>query len=103
MDQSPAINASLPQEVPSLLQHMPARHADPAVAGKAFEGMLVSMLIKQMRQSLDGTMFGKDSGDVIGGLFDHYMGEHISQSGGFGIGNMIRMQLERRAERTGSA
>ena len=58
MDQSAAINAPLPQEAPSLLQHMPTKHTDPAVAGKAFEGMLVSMLIKQMRQSLDGTMFG---------------------------------------------
>ena len=102
MDQSAAINASLPQEVPSLLQNMPSRHTDPAVAGKAFEGMLVSILIKQMRQSLDGTMFGKDSSDVIGGLFDHYLGEHIAKSGGFGIGNMIRAQLERQAERTPS-
>ena len=48
------------------------------VGGKAadqvaqdFESVFASMLLKEMRQSLEpGSLFGEDSGDVYGGLFD---------------------------------
>jgi Rod binding domain-containing protein len=95
-----AVSAPLPQELPPTLAHAGRRNADPKAIGKAFEGMFASMLLKQMRQSMDGGLFPGDSGDVLGGLFDHFIGEHIAKSGGFGIGDMIRSQLERRAERT---
>jgi Rod binding domain-containing protein len=65
--------------------------------------MFASMLMKQMRQSLDGGLFGKDAGDVLGGLFDHFLGEHIAKAGGFGVGDMIRTQLELRNEGTRSS
>src|SRR5206468_1381289 len=58
-----------------------ARSGDPkaidAVAG-AFESMFVSLVLKQMRQTLEpDTMFGQDQGDVLGGLFDLTMGQHL--------------------------
>jgi Rod binding domain-containing protein len=60
--------------------------------------MFASLLIKQMRQTLDqegeGGMFGKDSGDVLGGMFDTFMGDHLAKAGGLGIGKMVKHQLE---------
>jgi Rod binding domain-containing protein len=69
-------------------------HGDPKAVGEAFDGMFASMLIKQMRESLDEGLFGKDGGDVLGGLFDQFLGEHIAKAGGIGVGDMIRAQLE---------
>lgn len=62
-----------------------------------FESMFLSLLLKQMRQTLEpGGLFPQDSGDVFGGLFDLYMGQHLAQAGGLGIGNLLRRQLETR-------
>lgn len=61
---------------------------------QGFESMFASLMLKQMRQSLDSdTMFGKDTGDVIGGLFDHFLGQHLARSGAFGIGAMVNRYL----------
>lgn len=76
------------------------RGRSPAEIGKAFEAMFASLLIKQMRQSLEeNTLFANDSGDVRGGMFDQFMGEHIAASGRLGIADMIRRQLEQRSAR----
>jgi Rod binding domain-containing protein len=61
---------------------------------QGFESMFASLLLKQMRQTLDSdTMFGKDTGDVIGGLFDHFLGQHLARSGSLGIGAMVNRYL----------
>jgi Rod binding domain-containing protein len=79
------------------LQRLANPRQSPEAVGQAFESMLASMVIKQMRQTLDGeTMFGKDSGDVMGGLFDQMLGDHLGKTGSFGVSAMIRKQLERR-------
>ena len=84
--------------LPASLGATPNLNASPEAVGKQFESMFASMLIKQMRQTLDGeSMFGKDGGDVIGGMFDQFLGDHLGRAGGFGIGQMIRRQLEQRA------
>ena len=63
-----------------------------------FEGLFVSILLKEMRQTLQPSgMFGSDTSDVYGGLFDTYLGQHLAQSGALGIAKMIRHQLERTA------
>src|SRR5947208_3008955 len=100
MERTAAVTPPLPQVMPTLTPTAPRAHADPKVIGKAFEGIFVSLLIKQMRQSLDGGLFGNDHGDVLGGMFDHFLGEHIAQSGRFGIADMVRMQLEHQPGRT---
>jgi Rod binding domain-containing protein len=75
----------------------------PHAVGRAFEGMFASLLVKQMRQGLDGkTMFGNDKSDALGGLFDHFLGEHMASNGGLGIGAMIRRQLESRSATHGN-
>lgn len=103
MERSAAISTPLPQVLRPDMQAGATRDADPATVGKQFEGMFASMLMKQMRQTLDGGLFGDDKSDVLGGLFDHFIGEHIAKAGGFGVADMIRTQLARQPERTRSA
>ncbi len=52
---------------------------------KEFEGVFVSMLLKEMRKTVGKGFFGGDKADAIGGLFDMTLGEEISRNGGLGI------------------
>lgn len=62
-------------------------------AATGMESMFASLLLKQMRQTLEpGSMFASDNGDVLGGLFDATMGDHLAKSNGLGIGNMLKQQ-----------
>lgn len=76
----------------------PARPADAATIDRvatSFESMFASLLVKQMRQTLDeGGLFGQDTSDIQGGLFDLYLGQHMAQAGGLGIAAMIKRQLQ---------
>ena len=50
------------------------------------EGLFASLLLKEMRSSGgEGGLFGGDSSDVMGGMFDQYMGQAIADAGGLGI------------------
>src|SRR5437762_8711357 len=61
-----------------------------------FEAVFWSMLIKEMREGLEpGGMLGEDGGDVLGGMFDVTMGDHLAQSHGLGVAVMVRQQLEK--------
>lgn len=63
---------------------------------KQFEGVFASMLVKEMRKSLDPeTMFGSDPGDVMGGMFDFFMGQHLAATGRLGLAQSLRKQLFR--------
>ncbi len=69
-----------------------ARDAEQVARG--FEGMFTSLLVQQMRQSLEpDTLFGSDHGDVLGGMFDTYLGEHLARAGALGIGRLVRQHL----------
>jgi Rod binding domain-containing protein len=60
-----------------------------------FESVFVSLLLKEMRQTLNGDgLFQGDSSDSYGGLFDLYMGQHLAQAGGIGIGQLITQFLD---------
>jgi Rod binding domain-containing protein len=101
MDSLSSVNPTAAMPLPAGFEHMVNPRQSPAAVGKAFESMFASMIIKQMRQTLDGeTMFGKDSGDVMGGLFDQMLGDHLGKAGSFGVSAMIRTQLERRGRTT---
>lgn len=59
-----------------------------------FESVFASMLLKEMRQSLEpGTMFGEDSGDVYGGLFDRHFGEQLTKGNGLGMKKMVEESI----------
>ncbi len=69
---------------------------DPARVAADFEGVFASLLLKEMRKTLEpGTMFGEDSADVYGGLFDTYLGQQMTQSGGFGLAKMVQQAITR--------
>ncbi len=59
-----------------------------------FESMFLSILLKEMRQTLEpDTMFPQDGGDILGGLFDLFLGQHLARAGALGIGAMVKKQL----------
>jgi Rod binding domain-containing protein len=63
-----------------------------------FESLFVSMVLKEMRQTLEpGTLFGSDSSDSYGGLFDMYLSSHVVRAGGLGVGKMVREYLAKRS------
>jgi flagellar protein FlgJ len=62
------------------------------------EATFLSMLLKEMRQTLDqdegGGLFPGDSGDVQGGLFDLYLGRHLADAGGVGLAAALVRQMQ---------
>ncbi len=59
-----------------------------------FESVFMSLMLKSMRETSgqDG-LFPGDSSDTFGGLFDLYMGRHLSQAQPLGIGDLIQSQV----------
>jgi Rod binding domain-containing protein len=59
-----------------------------------FESLFASQILKEMRKTLDPeTMFGGDSADVFGGMFDLFLGQQMVQNGGLGLARMLREAL----------
>ena len=55
-----------------------------------FESVFVSMLLKNMRSTVGSEgLFAGDKSDTLGGMFDMFMSEHLSQSDALGIRSMI--------------
>ena len=60
--------------------------ASPDAVARQVEGLFASLLLKEMRgDSREGGLFGGDSSDVLGGMFDQYMGQSIADAGGLGL------------------
>jgi flagellar protein FlgJ len=82
-----------PQTLMAQAKNGGAASIDKAATG--FESMFTSLVLKEMRQTLDsGSLFPGDTGDVYGGMFDLFIGQHIAQSGGFGIAAAVKRQFE---------
>ena len=65
------------------------------VAAREVEGLFVSMLLKQMRQSgSEDGMFAGESSDTLGGMFDLYLGKYIAESGGIGLADSIEKAMK---------
>jgi Rod binding domain-containing protein len=78
--------------LPTLPKQVTPQALDTVANG--FESMFLSMLLKEMRQTLEpDTMFPQDSGDILGGLFDLFLGQQLAHSGALGIGAMVKKQL----------
>lgn len=64
-------------------------------AAQGFESVFLTMLLKEMRQTLEpGGLFGHDSSDIYGSLFDQFMGQHLAQGKGMGLAQSLIRQLE---------
>lgn len=69
---------------------------DPDKVVKDFESVFASMMLKEMRKTLESTnLFGDDPSDIYGGMFDQFLGQHIGGAGGLGMAKMIREGLDR--------
>lgn len=58
-----------------------------------FESVFVSLMLKEMRNTLDdgeGGMFGGEGSDTFGGMFDMFMGQHLAESSPLGIADAIK-------------
>lgn len=85
----------VPALAPVAVGKVPTEAKKAEAVAKDFESLFVSQLLKQMRQpgSGSGGMFGSDSADVYGGLFDFFMGKHLADAGGLGLAASIQAQL----------
>ena len=70
------------------------RGAVSADTAREFEAVFASLLLKQMRQSLGGeSLIPSDNGDIVGGMFDLYLGQHISAAGGLGLTELLQQSV----------
>ncbi|MBI3818682.1 MAG: rod-binding protein [Planctomycetes bacterium] len=68
---------------------------DNKAAAKKFEGLLLSTLVGQMRQSSGLQFFGESPGaQVFEGLFDQFFGESLAARGGIGLSKQIEESMK---------
>lgn len=99
---SNSVAAALPLAASPQLQQAVAERVDAkqhaAEVGKEFESLFLSLMLKELRSSLQDGMFQGDGGDVYGGLFDLMMGQSMAASNPLGIGQMIQNYLPAESE-----
>lgn len=64
----------------------------PEQVASQFEGLFVSMLLKELRQTLQEGLFQGEQSDSYGALFDQYLGEHLADRESLGIRQLILSQ-----------
>ena len=73
----------------------PNNASEIAVAGKEFESVFMSMLLKNMRSTIsEEGMFAGDDSDTFGSMFDLFMSQHLAENNSLGIGTMIERFLD---------
>ena len=69
-----------------------------AVANE-FEAVFVSLLMKEMRATLqEGGFFGKESSDSYGSMFDLFIGKQVADSRPLGVADMVVEHYRRNAK-----
>lgn len=68
--------------------------AGPEEVAKSFEAVFASLLVKEMRNTLSEGLFGSESSDVFGGLFDLHIGNAMAEGRGLGIKELVLTQLQ---------
>lgn len=58
-------------------------------AGDDFEGVFLSLMLKEMRNTLEGGFFGEESSDTYGGMFDMFVGQDLAKSQPLGISKIL--------------
>ena len=58
---------------------------------KDFEGLFLSMMIKELRQTSSGDgLFPGDASDTYGGMFDMFLGNELAAGKGLGLESVFR-------------
>lgn len=66
------------------------RSGPPDEVAQQLESVFLSMLLKQLRQSVsEEGLFPGDTSDTFGGMFDQYLGDHLAAAGGLGIAALL--------------
>jgi len=74
----------------SLGSPIPNAGSSAADIGSEFESVFFSLLIKNMRTSMtEEGLFGSETSDTLGGLFDLFMGQHLAKSSSLGIASIL--------------
>lgn len=60
--------------------------------GTEFESVFLSMLLKEMRNSLEDGFFGGEGSDSFGGMFDLFIGQHLAKSNAIGVSDLLVQQ-----------
>lgn len=64
-------------------------------AAERFESLLATMLVKEMRKTMDNGLFGEGAGsDIYSGWFDNHVGAALAQDGGFDLEGIIRVGID---------
>jgi len=71
-----------------------ALNSQVASVGKEFEGVFLSMMLKEMRNTLEGGgFFGEETSDTYGGMFDMFIGQDLAESSPLGIAELLTDNL----------
>ena len=65
-------------------------------AAENFESLFLTLMLKEMRNTLDkteGGLFGSDSSDTYGGMFDQFMGQSLAEGRHIGIADAVERYL----------
>ncbi len=69
----------------------PAKSARVEKAIRDFEGLFMSMMIKELRQTSSGDgLFPGDASDTYGGMFDMMLGNQLAAGKGLGLESLFR-------------
>ena len=66
-------------------------------AASDFESIFISIMLKEMRNTLDqqdGGLFDGDKSDTMGGMFDMFMSKHLAQTQPIGVGAAVKTYLQ---------
>lgn len=68
-----------------------------SLEGESFDALFTSMILKEMRQSMqsEDSFFAGDHGDVVGGIWDQFLGEQMAPAMNFGMDELALSQLPR--------
>ncbi len=97
---TPSVSQLLPLGAPGSTADVTSNHDNPnrpqaiESAAQDFEAMFVSLLIKQLRETLQDGLFTKETSDSFGAMFDMYMGEHLAQASPLGLGRAVSKYME---------
>ena len=113
-----SINPPLPEEAPGSKpgnitqnEHSAADLEKSAKVGRAikdFEGLFMSMIIKELRQTSSGDgLFPGDASDTYGGMIDMFLAKELTAGNGLGLESLFRSstaisQLEQQSVHSGS-
>jgi len=83
---------------------LPQADGDKAQTAKQFEALLATMLVKEMRQSLDDGFFGKGPGaDTFGGWLDKSIGDSLADNWQLDLAGMVKTNIETKQARLDDA